>query len=717
LVVALLALGVLPQPALAADDVHEKGTTTYELLPDRGVVRVTVALSITNRVPSRTVYVPCIQYEYFGPYVGWLPFETTCPQTTSYYINDTIVDIEVSGRVVNATADSGRVRHSVLEKYGNFKRLRLTFRNTFYGQTRKLRLTYEIPGGKPRSGALVRAGQAYAFFCVTGNGADEGSVAAVLPSRYMTSVWGDQLSRGQDGDKTIYRSGVLDDPFSFWACIEGVDESAYHKRTVTTADGRIVEIQGWPEDPTWTEAVSTDVRRFLPALEDLIGLRLPGRGKIVIREVTQQVLGDVYAGDFDPEQAFARVSENYDPVTVAHELAHAWFNDTLFEDRWLMEGYAEWAARVAADSVVDGCLRPGTYPGSGEPNLRDWRVAGPRATEEEVAVVAFQYQAACWIVSSAGQAIGADRMAQVLRALANREIAYVGSGAPEQTETGAASWRRWLDLIDERGYVPAGVAELDAAQRLLAEFGVAVDAAELAQRSAVRTRYHSLAWDAGAWELPFAVREPMADWRFDDARAALTVAEDVVDLSEEANIALPEADLARGPLREKFESARDMPALQAAQDFAESQLAATHEVAEAFAALREPLDLIEQLGLVGSDLESPADEARRALMSGDHATAAGNAGEVEAMLAAASGTGLLRLGASAGASVLVLGSVVLLVRRRRARGSQEVVPERQAAGDFHTTPLEAGEPISTPEEGPNTDPTQPLPSASGEEER
>ena len=39
----------------------------------------------------------------------------------------------------------------------------------------------------------------------------------------------------------------------------------------------------------------------------------------------------------------ARVSEHLELGTVAHELAHAWFNDALFEARWMSEGSASWA--------------------------------------------------------------------------------------------------------------------------------------------------------------------------------------------------------------------------------------------------------------------------------------------------------------------------------------------------------------------------------------
>ncbi len=54
-----------------------------------------------------------------------------------------------------------------------------------------------------------------------------------------------------------------------------------------------------------------------------------------------------YAGFYDPETDEITISEDLDDLTIIHEASHAWFNRSLFTERWITEGLAdEYAARV-----------------------------------------------------------------------------------------------------------------------------------------------------------------------------------------------------------------------------------------------------------------------------------------------------------------------------------------------------------------------------------
>ena len=72
------------------------------------------------------------------------------------------------------------------------------------------------------------------------------------------------------------------------------------------------------------------------------------------------------------------------------------------------DGSATTSISLVSLALTDTCPAPSGYPDkTAAPNLTDWRFAGPRATTTDVAIVQWQYRAACYVVSSiAGKSDG-----------------------------------------------------------------------------------------------------------------------------------------------------------------------------------------------------------------------------------------------------------------------------------------------------------------------
>ena len=673
---AALLLGALllvappagPAPAHAADDgISEVAATTYRLVPDEGLVRITIDLRVTNRKADRTESYQC---------PGGAP--ATCSRTVRYYVNRARLAIEEDARAVRATVDGRRASVQLDAPTNGYRVARVSLPSTFYGQTRRVRLTYHIRGEAPRSQGWTRAGRAYASFCVVANGPDGGSVRVILPAAYEVSTTGADLERAAAGDAVEYRSGNLADPYAFWACLEGVNPDGYQRTPVTTA-GRTVDLASWPEDPEWRATVEGTVERAMPALEQLTGFTFAeGPGRLELREVAQQQLGD-YAGWYGSEGI--RLSEFLDPATITHELSHTWFNDTLFAETWLAEGHAGYAEAASGIAPAYACSDPGSAPGGAEARLGDWQYLSPRSTDQDRAVVEFDYAASCWVITRVADAIGPDRLRAVLDGAKRGVRLYPEADSPA---AGRIDWRRWLDLVDVLGFEPAGESA-DLAADLLLEFGVATDSVELERRSATRARYLEIREAAGDWSLPPAVDREMAAWDFGAATAALDSAAAVLVAVDVARRKAGDLQLSEQAVGALFEAARNAGQLDSAADLARQQGDVAAEVQAARADVAEERDLETEVGLLGAP--EPGElvtEAVESLAAGDIDAASQLSVRAHEALVAAASRGRDRLTAAIVAGVvatalLVLGLLgVLLATRRRRRRRQG--PAREEGG-------------------------------------
>jgi hypothetical protein len=704
----LLGAGLtVPAPAAAANGYQMSATTAYVMNPDAGRLEVTISVTFKNTTPDKG--------------------------STYYYYDTVTLAFEHTATALKATTDSGGAsisRLDALNPYYDRYRVRLTS-PILYGVTRRVTVTYQVPSGAPRSDSPVRVGRAYANYCVIANGVDSASVSVSVPDRFVmaTTDGSSSLTSSTEGGRIVFRSGTLSNPGGFWSCLSGADAASFTTTTITSASGRQIVLQSWPEDTAWRDQVSGELTQAVAALEQLIGRVLPGSGPITVREVGEAGLGG-YAGGFDYLTNQAQISERIDPGLVAHELAHAWFNRGLFRETWLSEGSAEWASSQVGGAA---CQDPG--PPAGSAALSSWVYLDPLATSTTFAAVRYEYDAACFVVASAASQVGIDRMDDVIGSLVDGLIAYQAPDGGLKRSSGPITWREWVDAIDELGLFPAGNgAAIDAVRDQLLRNRVitAADAALFQPRAEAREKYHALAGELGTtWKAPTAILRAMADWRFIEATNGITSAETIwASVNETARI-LPEANALTGPVRAMFENAATLTELAAAQRRAMDQQTAAELVAgvkarataaradvvklglsgkdlasalqdavaavaaadlerttpavaaidkalsdEASAAasmagakdrLDAPRDPLASLGLMGTDLQPTFDAGVAAVVAGDPGTAAAAAATIEAALDGAAQQGAIRLAIVLGVLLLAAVVVYLVARRRRHR--------------------------------------------------
>jgi hypothetical protein len=244
----------------------------------------------------------------------------------------------------------------------------------------------------------------------------------------------------------------------------------------------------------------------------------------VVREAPTQAL-DGYSGDFDSRHSIIRIDEQIDDsLLLAHELAHAWFNDESMAEDWMAEAHAEWLAHAAHQYW---CTQPGPYPGKGTPELRNWQYLGLEPTKRESATVDYQYAAGCTLLEAIEKSAGIAAVGRVNAALLDRRPKYGGTASDSAP---LPDWREWLDAVDEVGLVPAGVEDLRLAERLLIDQGIARPK-QLKGRAKARARYHAAITGSSVAFMPLAVRDAMDAWKFDRAMQTLTVAEEAMALA------------------------------------------------------------------------------------------------------------------------------------------------------------------------------------------
>ncbi len=657
--------GITAPAARAADGFAETATTTYTLQPAKGRLAVKVTLRITNSTPDTTEPYECTKYreDWFW---GTVPYTDTCYRTTHWYRNQASIWVEREAGKVKATSGGKRLAVESSQKGDAYRLETITFPKLFYGKSRTITVTYTLKGGSPRSDTFTRTLRAYASFCVIANGADKGEVTVRLPSGFKVETSGEPLRGKVDGGSRVFTSGAVKDTSRWYACLSGTNEDGYTAEEMTAPDGRTVRLLSWPEDPTWTRGVRDEVSAGLPELRRLVGADMAGSDALVVKEAST---GNEYAGFYDRKSNTITVGEDYtQPSLVAHELAHVWFNGSVFAETWMSEGYAEWAGRTASGDLA-ACGRPEAAPAS--LTLADWRYLEPRSSAEERDAVSAQYDASCYIVTRVAQAAGADRMATVTTALLGRDDPYA-PGSDMARATKIATWRDWLDAVDELGLRPAGAAE-GLASDLLVEYGIASDRALLAKRASARRAYQELLATVVMWDVPPVVRTPLTEWHFDDAQAAIAAAGETWEVTGQTDLVLDGVEARQGPAASAWEGAASLADLEEAASIARRQLVASKDVAEVRELLEQRLDLVEQVGMVGTVMPS-LDSAVAAIRVGDDASAAEITLRVRSMLGGLRAQGEQRIVLGVGIAILVLALAVVLVawrvqvssRRRRA---------------------------------------------------
>ena len=666
LATAVLALGAGLGPlgagsvAAAGDALSVTTAATYTIQPAKRVVAVVVDLTATNNKPNTTS----------GGIV------------TRYFYQSARIAIQTEARNIRATAGGSRVSTTVNPADG-YAVLETRFAgDLFYHQTTKVRITFELPGGPPRSKSDIRVGSAFATFVAWAFG-DSGSVRVVVPAGFDATTTGSALTRSTAGGSTVFRSGAVTDVGTWYAVVNADRPAGLASARIDLPDGEHVVVRGWPEDPEWRRRVATLLTKGLPELVALVGLDWPVSGDLQVFEVHTPLL-EGYSGLTFEHQDRIEISEDLDDLTIIHEASHSWFNGDLFQDRWLKEGFADTYASRTLDAIGTDHLTPPavsrTDPAAVP--LAEWTFPGRITDTDTGARETYGYNASWTVIRSILGEIGVERMQAVLQAARAGQIAYVGAGEPETT-AGPVDWQHFLDLVDE-------VGGSTTADELFGQWVIGEqDHEAFAARTTGRTAYAGLV-DAGhGWLPPAYVRVPMSSWDFAEAGRRIPFAEAVLTTRDQiASLVAPLGLDVPTDLRAAYEMATD--SLATVQARADAELVAARSLVAADAADHGPRGLLTTIGLIGASPDAALDAARAAFLAGA-ADATSRAQAVSALVGGAAAVGQARVGAMIGAIVVLAFLIVLaavLVRRRRRHatavgwtGPYATLPDQSAEKD------------------------------------
>ena len=648
-----LAGGLTATPAAAspvraaAPDLTISSDARYDVQPAQQRVRVIVDLLLTNHLKDTVTR----RYYFDKAFLAVLP-------------NASGFKLIWEGKGTPAVHVSKRTKDYTLVRLDLAQRL-------FSGKSARYRLVFYLvdPGGAPTRD--VRVGDSLVSFPVWAFATDStpgSSVKVVFPAGFSADVEAGSIPAPvvDATGRTVYQTGTLDRPLSFFAYLIADRPGAYTERTVSpVVGGSTVDltIRSWPDDPTWSKRVGDLVDRALPLLSGQIGLPWPRTGGLTVQEAVSRSTGG-YAGLFDPGKGTVEVAYYADDFVVLHEAAHAWFNGSLLADRWANEAFASYyGLTVAPDLKVQAkgtALTPALQ--AARIPLNSWAAVG----RETSAVEDYAYAATLVLARGIAERAGADG----LRAVWADAAAHVGAyqpptldGGPVAPETvdGAPDWRGLLDLLDEHG---SGLYD-DLWRTWVAR---PTDLPLLDARQAARERYDALLAAAGDWQLPRPVRDAMRAWRFDTASALFDGATRILDERGRIEAAATTAGLTTPPtLRVAFERP---DGFTSAADEAAAELASIDRYTAAAGTRPASPDLLQTLGLWGTTPDAELAQSRTLFAAGDLTGSATAAATAAAAWTGAENTGrgrLVSLAALTLAAVLAVALVIAWLRGRRRR--------------------------------------------------
>jgi hypothetical protein len=646
LVLALSSIGLaLPAPTAAADrGLVVLAQTRYEVRPTEHLVHVTVEAVATS-------------------------YEPDTPEGQVYYSGITFA-VQPGASKLAAFSGGRAIGARIVDSTDDFTTIEVTFnRGVFYQQSYAYVVSFDLvdPGGAGTRD--LRIGESLAAFPVWAFGtADEpgGSVRVELPAGYSASVQGNQMTRStSSGGGTVLRAEPRD-PLTFFVYLTADRPGAFANRSLDLDVNGIATnllVRTWRDDPEWGRRVMSLLRRGLPRLQDLIGLDYPGREprRLTVEEAATSRLGE-YAGIYDPTTSLIRIRYDADAYVTLHEAAHIWFNDSLFQTRWINEAWAEfYGVRAGGALGENGAvfdltddLLAARIP------LNDWGAIGVESLDIED----FAYAATFSLARDIAQRTSIKRLKRVWQAADERELAYQPAASPAEADSGKSfeidDWKLLLDLLEER--TGASYADLwtewvvnDGQERLLTS------------RAAARQRYAEVTRAADDWALPETIRVAMASWEFARARNGLHDAAAILDDRDAIEATASALELAvPDDLQLAFEG---HGGLDTAAEVASQELAALELMEDGTRALRDQPQLLESIGLIGVDPATALAQARASFEDGDMTTAGDAAAAAVELREGAADAGRLRVLVGGGVVLALDGAAMglgLARRRRRA---------------------------------------------------
>ena len=220
------------------------------------------------------------------------------------------------------------------------------------------------------------------------------------------------------------------------------------------------------------------------------------------------------------------------------------------------------------------------------------------------------------------------------------------------------TWQDWLDIVTERGLIPAG-ADPDLAADLLRRFGVAYDPAQLDAHAAARDAYHDMQARPGG-AVPAFITDAIRTWDFAPASAALSSMQAALSTADQVTTILPAVEARGGRVEQAVLAATSQADLDAAVALAERQKTMAIDVLDAIGDLDEPRDSLQELGLSGVVLPDGS-EAIAAVEAIDSDAASAQVDEIRSTLGGAREVGTQRaamIGGGIAAAVLLVVAVI-----------------------------------------------------------
>lgn len=644
-----LVPALAPVPALAATPgLTIVGATTYDVLPETSRVTATTVLTATNHLTDS------VTKRYFFR----LGYVTVIPGTSSFKITSSNTKAKPKVTAIAATA--------------TYTNLKIDFgANLATGKTATLTLTFDLrdPGGAPdRPVRVSHSLVSFSAWAIATPSTPGATVAVRFPTGYAVTVHRGPLNGptpdGADHDR--WSSGPLSAPLDFVADVTADRPTDYAEtnRTVAMAAGSAnVLLRAWPDDPAWRDRVGALIERALPVLEREIGVPWPVDRPLAVHEALVRASGG-YAGLFDPADRSIEIAFAASDGVVLHELAHAWFNGGLVAERWAAEGFAAYYADLAARELGIDPSSP-TLPAAPDPAaipLNAWGPTGSATTEMDTWAYAASLELARQIASRAGAA-----GLEVVWSQAEGGIgAYQPSPGGNEPASGPPDWRGLLDLLES----DTGKDFTDLWRTWVAR---PEDLGPLADRASVRGSYLHSAALAGEWVLPPVTRAALRAWRFDVAREQLEAADSVIAqrirleaAAKAAGVTLPDT------LRTTFEGSGGLAAA-AAEAQAEQATVDAIQAADAARPTEQGAGerLIINIGLLLSEPDADAANARSQLAAGDLQTAYASAQAAETTWTSAPEVGRSRMVSVALLllAIVVFGGLIRQLSRRKRSGA------------------------------------------------
>ncbi len=624
------------------------GAATYDVRPASHLVHVTVQMAVTNHLVDTVIQ----RYTFSR------------------------VDVTVPPTAVHATATAGTKKVSVSQVSRTSSQAVLSVGlggSLGSGRTTSVSLAFDLPDPGGKADRPVRIGASLITFPVWafGSGGLPGAKVVVrFPAGYDVRVVAGSLGppvAASDGTISL-TAGAIADPLAFNALVAADRPSSFVETKVDleiASEPVSLVVRAWPDDPGWGTRMTKLLKSSLPLLANEIGLPYqPSTPVVAVEEALPRSI-DGYAATYLPAEGTIQIAYTADDTIAIHELAHLWFDGSLFADRWIDDGFAIFYGNRVAQQLklkpADESITPALAAAATPLNTWSGSDATAGATSETAASVLADRYGRAASVAIAGRLyalVGATGLQAVWRAASGREAAYqpVGQVLPTLVSEGPPDWRGLLDLISERTGVDA--------TSLWAAMVVTPDEQPLlASRTAARGQLAALLARSASWALPQAVLDALNAWQYAGAAGLMTGLDQLLDQRDRIAAAATAAGL-NPP--SSLQAAFQQGATATAQTAAANELQVIDAISTAGAAQPAAPSLLEQVGLVGQDPARDLAAASTAFSAGDMASARVDALAADVAWTGAADNGGFRVRiaiATALVTAVLLGFVLSQLRR------------------------------------------------------